>query len=121
MLKILKKYEKSSGQLINSEKSSFYLHHKIDNHTVNRIKNTLDMKKCYFPITYLGCPIFYAKKRIIYFEELVKKIMRRVQSWQNRLLSFGGRYILVKHVLQTMPVYFLSAMTSLVGVLNQIH
>ncbi|KAG5598680.1 hypothetical protein H5410_030050 [Solanum commersonii] len=40
MLKILKKYEKSSGQLINSEKR---------------------------------CPIFYGKRRIIYFEELSEK------------------------------------------------
>lgn len=87
MMRILKRYERSSGQMINSEKSYFYLHHKTENHIANRIQNTLGMTKGCFPFTYLGCPIFYGRRKIAYFEDLVKKITNRVQSWQNRLLS----------------------------------
>lgn len=54
-------------------------------------------------------------------EKLVRKIMKREMQWQNRFLSFGARYILVAHVLQTIPVYLLSVMNTPGGVINQIH
>lgn len=47
--------------------------------------------------------------------------MKRLAIWQNKLLSFGGRFIWISHVLQTMPVYLLSAMNPPVGVINQMH
>lgn len=51
MLRILRRYEKASGQISNTDKSNFYLHHKIDNFTVNRIQNVLGMRKGSFPFT----------------------------------------------------------------------
>lgn len=38
-----------------------------------------------------------------------------------QITLIGGRYILIKQVLQTMPIYLLSAMNPLVGVIKQIH
>lgn len=42
-------------------------------------------------------------------------------SWQNKLLTFGGRYILIRHVLQSMPINTLSAMNPPKGVIYQLH
>ncbi|XP_060181532.1 uncharacterized protein LOC132611140 [Lycium barbarum] len=81
MMKVLRNYEKVSGQLVNNEKSSFYLHEKVPTSVVGRVKRKTGM----------------------------------------RLLSFGGRYILIAHVLQTMPFYLLSAMIPLKGVIEQLH
>ncbi|KAG5592921.1 hypothetical protein H5410_043435 [Solanum commersonii] len=44
-----------------------------------------------FPFTYLGCPIFYGRRRIAHYEDLIKKVTKRVMGWQNRLLTYGGR------------------------------
>ncbi|XP_059295527.1 uncharacterized protein LOC132048858 [Lycium ferocissimum] len=118
--KVLRNYEKVSGQLVNNEKSSFYLHEKVPA-TIVRVKRKTGMSKGTFPFTYLGCPVFYGKRKIVYYEGLIKKVMNRVMSWQNRLLSFGRRYILIAHVLQTMPVYLLSATNLLKGVIEQLH
>lgn len=47
--------------------------------------------------------------------------MKRLNLWQNQLLSFRGRYILIKHVLQSMPLYLLSATNPPASVINQLH
>lgn len=47
--------------------------------------------------------------------------MRRVSSWQNRLLTFGGKIIMIKHVLQTLPVYLLSAIRPPKRVIKSLH
>jgi hypothetical protein len=42
----------------------------------------------------------------IYFFKL--KNLRRIQHWCNRLLSLGGRFILIKSVLESFPVYWMA-------------
>ncbi|XP_059310243.1 uncharacterized protein LOC132061439 [Lycium ferocissimum] len=121
MIKVLGDYEKLPGQLVNNEKSSFYLYKKAPTNIVSRVRRKTGMRKGSFPFTYLGCLIFYGRRKIVYYESLIKKVMNMVMSSQNRLLSFGGRYILIAHVLQTMPIYLLSAMNPLKGVINQLH
>ncbi|KAK6791951.1 hypothetical protein RDI58_011032 [Solanum bulbocastanum] len=37
------------------------------------------------------------------------------------LLSFSGRYVLIAHVLQSIPIYVLSAINPLKGVIKQLH
>ncbi|XP_059306289.1 uncharacterized protein LOC132057691 [Lycium ferocissimum] len=103
------------------DKSSFFIHHKVDLHIERRIHKITNMRKGSFPCIYLGCPVFYGRRKSIYYADLVKKVMNRIMSWQNRLLTFGGRYILIAHVLQTMPIYLLSAMNPSKGIINQLH
>ncbi|XP_060177942.1 uncharacterized protein LOC132607882 [Lycium barbarum] len=121
MMRRLRNYEKASGQLVNTDKSCYYVHHKVSARVNSKIKRYTKMRNDSFPFTYLGCPVFYGRRKLIYYEDLIKKVMKRILSWQNRLLSFGGRYVLVNHVLQTMPVYLLSAMNPPSGVIKQLH
>ncbi|XP_060210563.1 uncharacterized protein LOC132637499 [Lycium barbarum] len=121
MMNILRNYEKTSVQLVNNDKISFYVHEKVPAVVVSRIKRKTGMRKGSFPFTYLGCPVFYGRRKIVHYESLIRKVMNRVMSWQNRLLSFGRRYILMAHVLQTMPVYLLSVMNPLRGVIDQLY
>lgn len=46
---------------------------------------------------------------------------KKIMGWQNKLLSYGGRYILIRHVLQSIPIYTLSAMNTPKGLLEQLH
>ncbi|XP_060202956.1 uncharacterized protein LOC132631398 [Lycium barbarum] len=43
--------------------------------------------------------------------KLIMKIIRRLRGWQGKLLSHGGRMILIKHVLQAIPTHILAAMS----------
>ncbi|KAG5610452.1 hypothetical protein H5410_021733 [Solanum commersonii] len=51
-----------------------------------------------FPSTYLGCPIGHAKKKKIYFKELIKKIQNKLQMLKGKLLSYGGKVVLINHI-----------------------
>lgn len=39
---------------------------------------------------------------------ILRKIEKRIIHWTNRFISLGGRYILVKTVLESIPVYWLA-------------
>lgn len=52
---------------------------------------------------------------------MIRKVTKRLLSWQNKLLTFGGKYILINHVLQSIPIYILSAMNLPKKVIKQLH
>ncbi|WMV32823.1 hypothetical protein MTR67_026208 [Solanum verrucosum] len=63
------------------------------------------------PITYPGCPLYIGGQRIIYYSDLAAKITRKISGWQYRLLSFGGKSTMVKHVLQSIPIHTMPAIS----------
>lgn len=81
----------------------------------------MGIKQGAFPFTYLGYPVFYGRMRIYYFNDLVKKIQNKVFTWQNKWLSFDGKYILIQNVLQSIPIYLLSALNPPKKVIERIH
>lgn len=118
---ILKEYEKISGQLINLNKSFFYLHDNTPLIVAMRLRRITGIRQGNFPFTYLGCLVFYGRKRNGYYEELLRKIQRRILSWQNKWLSYGGKFIIITRVLQSMSLYLLSAMNPTKRVMNQLQ
>ncbi|GAU42359.1 hypothetical protein TSUD_350250 [Trifolium subterraneum] len=60
------------------------------------------------PFTYLGLPIGGDPRKLCFWHPLVEKIHKRLSGWKCKNLSFGGRLILLKSVLSSIPVYFLS-------------
>ncbi|KAK6775816.1 hypothetical protein RDI58_026817 [Solanum bulbocastanum] len=99
MMTILKRYELVSGQLINLDKSLVHLHEKIPIGVSYQIRKIIGIRMGSFPFTYLGCPMFYGRKNKSHFEGFVQKVAKRIHSWHNRFLSFGGRQVLISHVL----------------------
>lgn len=43
----------------------------------------------------------------VVFAPLCEKIERKVAGWKSKLLSFGGKVTLIKHVISTVPIYTL--------------
>lgn len=121
MMNVLRGYEQVSIQLINLSKSLFYLHERIPMIYKIRIRRLTGIRQGEFPFTYLGCPVYYGRAKCYYFEESLRKISRRTFLWQNRLLSFDGKIILVRHVLQSMPLHLLSALCPPKGVIKAMH
>lgn len=78
MMQVLRDYEKVSGQMINLNKSFLYLHEKTPTVVGQRLRRWTGIEQGYFPFTYLGCPIFYGRKKKEYFEGLVKKVHARI-------------------------------------------
>lgn len=58
---------------------------------------------------------------MIYFNTMVSKVASRMQGWQGKMLSFGGKAVLIKSVLQALPLHLLSVLHPLKTVLHQIE
>lgn len=73
------------------------------------------------PIKYLGCVLFTGRKRIEYFSDMVQNFERKMAGWKAKLLSTGRRIVLIKHVLQSLPIYSLAALDPPKTVINRIN
>lgn len=118
IMKCLDKYESISSQLVNKDKSFFLTSLKTGAHRVNRIIDISHFKNKNFPFNYLRCPIYIGRKRTEYFDSMLAKIVRRLNGWQSKLMSSGGKLILIKHVLQSLPTYTLTALKPPKGILD---
>ncbi|XP_049378041.1 uncharacterized protein LOC125842768 [Solanum stenotomum] len=78
IMQTLNLYEETSGQLVNTDKSHFMVHPNAFNNTRDRIKMITGFRQKEGPITYLGCPLFVGRPRIIYFSDLINKVLCRV-------------------------------------------
>ena len=54
---------------------------------------------------YLGLPAMVGLDRSDSFTHLVERIVNRLKGWKEKLLSMGGKEILLKAVIQTIPVF----------------
>nr|XP_016511576.1 PREDICTED: uncharacterized protein LOC107828724 [Nicotiana tabacum] len=121
IMAVLGNYEKISGQMINKDKSSYYMYSKVANGLFQAVGAITGFARGKFPFTYLGCPIFYTRRRKDYYEDLIKKVKAKLHSWKGKLLSFGGKATLISSVLQSMPVHMLSVLDPPNSILGHLH
>lgn len=118
---VLREYEKVSGQMVNLSKSFIYLHENTSVAVGIRIRRWIGIGQGQFPFNYLGCPIFYGWKKKKYFKGLIRKTTGKIFSWKSKLLTPGGKYTLIRHVLQSIPIYQMLAFNPPKVVINLIH
>ncbi|XP_070007310.1 uncharacterized protein [Nicotiana sylvestris] len=87
IMQVLKAYEAASGQLVNKTKSAVYLHHLTDMEVVSNVERITGIHWNDFPIIYLGCPIFYARRKPEYYQSLITKVVDKLQSWLHKLFA----------------------------------
>lgn len=114
--KQVRRYEKASGQKVNKDKNFFITAPNTAPNRINRMREASGYMDKNFPFNYLECPIYSGTKRISYFDGMLAKIMKKLNGWQRKMLSYGGRTILIKHVLHSLPIYILSAMNPPKGI-----
>ncbi|KAG5615505.1 hypothetical protein H5410_015329, partial [Solanum commersonii] len=107
ILKTSKSYENVSGQLINKNKSSYSLAPKAPQMTIRRIGRMLDMRFENLPMKYLGCPLYFGRKIVDIFSNMINKVINRIKGWQLKFLSIGGRATLIRHVLLDFNIHTL--------------
>ncbi|KAH9750080.1 zf-RVT domain-containing protein [Citrus sinensis] len=101
----LHRYEAVSGQLISQAKSSFYIGKPAPASCRTIVYSVTGFQRRQLPFIYLGCPIFTGCLKISYFDDMVRKVREMISGWANRLLTFGGKLILIRHVLSALPLH----------------
>jgi hypothetical protein len=109
ILEVLQLFCSVSGLSINFSKSSVYHWGLLD--------NELLILKDAVPFTfvnlsegfkYLGFKLKLGSSTPEDWKGLVAHFEKRINFWCNKWLSLGGRYILIKSVLESLPVYWMS-------------
>ena len=57
---------------------------------------------------YLGLPLIIGKSKVEIFEEINEMVEKKLSGWKKKILSVGGREILIKAVAQAIPTYTMS-------------
>lgn len=105
--RILRIFYLCSGLRINLHKSNIYGVCTTDGELDNMLEY-LGCKRGSFPFTYLGIQVGAKMTRVKSWDPVVDTIRNRLASWKVRHLSIGGRVTLLKSVLESLPVYYLS-------------
>lgn len=121
LMDFLRKYEETSGQLINKNKSSFYVPTHATESLVQKIIDTTGFTRTKLPIKYLGVSIYAGRQKPAHFASILAKTVNKLQGWKTDLLSTGGRLILIQHVLTALPIYTMNAMPLPVTIVRAFH
>ena len=73
------------------------------------------------PVRYLGLPLADRRLRVQDWQPVLKKVEARLGGWRARMISRGGRLVLVKAVLSAIPTYFMSVFRMPSGVRHQLE
>ncbi|CAM8957099.1 unnamed protein product [Rhodiola kirilowii] len=105
---IFRQYEGVSGQRINYEKSGICFSRNTPADVRLEVCNVLRMPQVSSHSKYLGLPLVIGQRKTESFKCILEKVWKKITDWKNKLLSAAGREVLVKAVLQAIPVYMMS-------------
>ena len=103
----LRLFTNISGLQINYAKSVF-LPLNLSDQQQTEVQLILGCERTELPITYLGMPLTINRPKRCDFMPLVEKIEKRLEGWQGKLLSRGGRLILQNSILASIPIYMMT-------------
>jgi len=72
------------------------------------IMESLAIHTITFEAKYLGLPTPEGRLNVNKFQAISERMTKSCNAWEERYLSIGGKYILIKSVAQSLPVYTMS-------------
>ena len=70
---------------------------------------------------YLGLPSIIGRSKTKVFAEVKEKVGRKLAGWKEKLLSIGGKEILIKAVAQAVPTYTMNCFLIPKGLCEEIE
>nr|GEU60022.1 RNA-directed DNA polymerase, eukaryota [Tanacetum cinerariifolium] len=120
IVQMLKCFFMASGLQINIHKSKL-MGIGVFNKEVNAAANIIGCATFSSPFTYLGVKVGMSFSRRKYWDEVIGKISARLSKWKIKTLSIGGRLMLIKSVLTSLPLYHMLLYKAPLGVLHDLE
>ncbi|KAL8121558.1 hypothetical protein AgCh_018338 [Apium graveolens] len=105
---MLSKFETTSGQKINRDKSSIFFSRNTKSEVKEKVCEVLNFHEANDNTHYLGLPNILGRKKSVILGYLKDRLQNGVQGWDKKYLSKGGKEILLKTVAQALPNYAMS-------------
>ncbi|KAK1326297.1 hypothetical protein QJS10_CPA01g02304 [Acorus calamus] len=96
-----------SGLTINKHKSSLFSIY-IEEQEMRLLTDHVSYQIDTFPTRCLGIPLSLRSLSLNDWAPLVQRFEKRLEGWAGRLMSLGGRLVLLQAVLSNLPVFMLS-------------
>jgi len=116
---LLNEYSEAFGASINIEKSQIFFFHTPPS-IQSSITRILKFSKASLPSKYLGTPLTDSALKHSSWHLLLEKLEARLSSWTFRALNMASWLVLVKAILQSMPLYLFSVLAAPKWVLKRI-
>nr|GEZ69551.1 RNA-directed DNA polymerase, eukaryota [Tanacetum cinerariifolium] len=117
---VLKCFFLASALKINVSKSKL-MGIGVDNGVVERATNVVGCSTLSTPFIYLGVKVGDCMSRTQPWDVVIRKISARLSCWKVKTLSIGGRLTLLKSVLGSIPLYYLSLFKVSKGVIKKLE
>ena len=105
---ILQIYEEASRQKINTDKSAIFFSPNTPQGTKDDTLAILGPMQDSRNSKYLGLPSIIGRSKSLVFTNIKQRVEQKLASWKGKLLSIGGREMLIKAVAQAVPTYAMS-------------
>ncbi|GJZ68895.1 hypothetical protein Tco_0632445 [Tanacetum coccineum] len=93
----------------------------IDDDTMIQAARSIGCLQLKPPFSYLGTKIGGLMSCINSWDEIVNKLLARLSKWKMKTLSMGGRFTLLKSVLGSTPIFYMSLIKVPSQVLNRME
>jgi hypothetical protein len=116
---VLSAFEKLSGLQINFHKSELFCFSDTKERIVEYVR-LFGCKEGEFPFRYLG--ISMSPRRLFNKDWRIveERFQKKLSSWKGKLLSSGGRLVLINSVLSSLPMFMMSFYRLPKGVLEKL-
>ncbi|WVZ54678.1 hypothetical protein U9M48_005442 [Paspalum notatum var. saurae] len=116
---VLSVFEQLSGHKINFHKSEVFLFGEAKFYKEEYIQ-LFGCKEGVFPFKYLGIPMHHKKLFNKDWIEVEERFQKKLGSWKGKLLSTGGRLVLINSVLSSLPMFMFSFFETPKGVIKKL-
>jgi len=116
---LLSTFEQLSGLKINFHKSEIFCFGKAKDHE-EFYSQLFGCAIGKYPFRYLGLPMHFRKLYNKDWKSIEERIEKRLSGWKGKLLTVGGRLVLINSVLSSLPMFMMSFFELPKGVLEKI-
>lgn len=116
---ILRLFEVAFGLKINFSKSKIMAVSSREGF-LQSTTHFLGCKVGVIPFKYLGIPVGANLRRVKTWLPLVEMFKSKLSSWRNKLLSLGGRIVLLKSVISSLLIYYFSFYLAPISILKKL-
>ncbi|GKC61705.1 RNA-directed DNA polymerase, eukaryota, partial [Tanacetum coccineum] len=118
IVNVLKWFHLASGLKINLHKSKL-MGIGISHDVVVSAAKSIGCPIFHNPFNYLGVKVGGIMSRLSSWDDVVTKLSARLSKWKHKSLSIGGHLTLIKTVLSSLPLYYMSSFKVPKGVLSK--